>query len=220
MDRKNLILAIIGVLLSALILYYLGYFESLLRLFGDVEYIRELVEPYETFGVFILLGLQLINIIVAPIPGQALGVAYGLIYGVWWGTLFGMIGTTVGTAIAVLIGKKYGRSFVKSLIGEERFRKYEEVTDSTDVYPFMILIILPVIPDDAIAYLAGLTTIDTRRLIVYLSLARIPGMVSLTWFGDGIATANYLHLGFISAVVIVVSVLVVWKRKEIIERYS
>lgn len=206
-----------GVLVAA---YLLGYLDGLLRLFGDPEYIQTLVEPYGAFGVFILLALQLLNIVVAPIPGQGIGVAYGLLYGVFWGTLFGMIGTTIGTVLAVLISKRYGRPAVESLVSEEQFKRYESITESADVYPYVILIVLPVIPDDAIAYLAGLSTIRTRRLVIWLSAARFPGMLVLTWFGDGIATANYLVIGGLLVVVTVVSLWVVWKRQWLIDTLS
>lgn len=216
----------VGVLVTAVAVvavvaaYLGGYLDGLLRLFGDPEYIRTLVEPYGTLGVFILLALQLLNIVVAPIPGQGIGVAYGLVYGVFWGTVFGMIGTTVGTVIAVLISKRYGRPAVESIVGEEQFQRYESITESVDVWPYVILIVLPVIPDDAIAYLAGLSTVRTRKLIVWLSAARFPGMLALTWFGDGIATANYLVMGGLVVVITAVSIWVVWKRRWIIDTLS
>lgn len=219
-DRRKLIAAVTLLTGGAVAVYLTGYLDPLIRLFGDPEYIREIAEPYGVFGVFILLGLQLLNIIFAPIPGQGIGIAYGLMYGVFWGTLFGMIGTTIGTAIAVLVSKWYGRPAVKTLIGEERFRRYESITESVDVYPFVILIILPVIPDDAIAYLAGLSAVKTRRLIIWLAAARFPGMLALTWFGDGLATADYVLMGGIVVVVTVVSIWVIWKRNWIIDTLS
>lgn len=222
MDNQKLLLVLGGLVTVGLLAaaYLLGYLDGLLRLFSDPEYIQTLVEPYGAFGVFVLLALQLLNIIVAPIPGQGIGVAYGLLYGVLWGTVFGMIGTTIGTIVAVLISKRYGRPAVEAVVSEEQFQRYETITESVDVYPYVILIILPVIPDDAIAYLAGLSTIRTRRLIIWLSVARFPGMLALTWFGDGIATANYLVIGGLLVVVTIVSVWVVWKRTWIINTLS
>lgn len=206
-----------AVAVAAVALHYTGQLDHLLRLFGDPQYLVATAEGYQELGVFVLLGAQLLNIVFAPIPGQAIGVAYGILYGVYWGTFFGMIGTTVGTAIAVVVAKIYGRPIVVSIIGEQRFRKYEEITESADVWPFVILIVLPVIPDDAIAYLAGLTTIRTRRLVIWLSIARFPGMLSLTWFGGGVAAGDWVLLAALTAVITVVSIWVVWKREWIMD---
>lgn len=222
--KKETKLKLIGVTatLAALtvISYHTGHLEILIRLFTDPEYLQAAIEPYERLGVFILLGLQILQIIFAPIPGQAIGVTYGLMYGVYWGTFFGMIGTTIGTIVPILISKKYGKPVVKSMIGEEKLKKYEKITESTDVYPFVILIILPVIPDDAIAYLAGLSSISTRRLIIWLAIARFPGMLALTWFGEGLATANYSLMAIITVAVTLVSLWVIWKRNWILEELS
>lgn len=216
----GIVVAVVLLVAAGMWLYESGYLEVLVRLFGDPEYIQQTVEPYHELGVLMLLALQILNIVFAPIPGQAIGVAYGLVYGVWWGTLFGMIGTTMGTIIAILVAKRYGQPVVVRVIGEERFQKYNKIIESTDVWPFVILIVLPVIPDDAIAYLAGLTTIRTRRLIIWLAIARFPGMLSLTWFGEGVATADYYLLGGLTLVITLVSLWVIWRREWIIQTLS
>jgi len=219
-SKIKLILVTTTLGLSTLFLHFTGYLEILIQLFTSPDYLEQTIEPYESYGVFILLGLQILQIVFAPIPGQAIGVTYGVMYGVYWGTFFGMIGTTIGTIIPILISKRYGKPIVKSMIGEQKFEKYEELTKSTDVYPFVILIILPVIPDDAIAYLAGLSSISTRRLIIWLAVARFPGMLALTWFGEGLATANYFLMLVLTVLITIVSMWVVWKRKWILEKLS
>ena len=219
MKKQNRLKILISTALISLIgifLYFSGYFDAIYQLFGDVEYIQSLVEGRGVYGLFMLLALQLVILVIAPIPGHAIGVAYGLIYGVYWGTLFGLIGTTIGTIIAVLISKKYGKPLVESVVGEEKMDKYEDVTDSTDIYPFVILIIFPLIPGDIIPYLAGLTNIKTKRIIIWLSIARIPGLVSLTWFGESLATANYTIMLLLVAIIILVSALAYWKKQKII----
>ena len=43
--------------------------------------------------------------IVAPIPGQALGLAAGYPYGFWGDLLYGWLGTVIGSVLAICIAR-------------------------------------------------------------------------------------------------------------------
>lgn len=205
-----------GILALGAAAFFTGQLGVLARLFGDPQYLQETVQTHGLLGAALLVALHVVQILIAVIPAQAIGVTYGLIYGVFWGTLFGMVGSAIGTVLAVLIAKRYGREFVESLVGERRFETYETVAESGDVYLFAFLMVLPVIPDDVVVYLAGLTKIRTRRLILWLVPARLPGLLSLTWFGEGVADANYALVAGLAVLMVGVSAWVVWKRDRLL----
>lgn len=218
MEKTTKLAAVLASLFAgALVLHFTGYLDLLLQLFGDPQYLKETLEPYGFYAAFVLIGLLLVNNILWVIPGHGLGVACGLMYGVYWGTFVCMIGTTLSTLLAVFISKRYGRPAVKSVIGKEKLEEYEHFTEATDVWPFIILILLPVVPDDATVYLAGLTDFSIKRLVIVLSLARLPGVITLTWFGEGVATADYTVISIISVFILLVSVGAIWKRKHIMD---
>lgn len=101
------------------------------------------------------------------------------------------------------------------MVGEERFEKYEEISSSRDIYPFIILTLVPVVPDDALVYLAGITDMSKTKIIVSLCLARLPGIIVLVAFGEGVATSNS-SLITISSIVIASTVLLsVWKKDKL-----
>ena len=54
---------------------------------GGVDRVIEQVRDAGALGVFILLGMQLLQIIVAFIPGEVVQVAAGMMFGPWWGAL-------------------------------------------------------------------------------------------------------------------------------------
>lgn len=217
MQRWGKLAVVAGLLTVAGLAFLTGYLEVLVRLFGDPQYLQETVRSHGPLGAALLVTLHVIQILVAVIPAQAIGVTYGLIYGVFWGTVFGMVGSAIGTVLALLIAKRYGRDVVESIVGERRFETYESVTESADVYLFVFLMVLPVIPDDVVVYLAGLTNIRTRRLVLWLVPARLPGLLSLTWFGEGIADANYALVAGLLLLMTVVSAWVIWKRDELLQ---
>lgn len=217
-DKRVVAALVVSGLLGLIgVLHVTGYLGILVRLFADPQYLVETARGYDGAAILFLYALQFTNILVAPLPGQAIGVAYGIMYGIYWGTVIGMIGTAIGSTIGILIAKRWGRPIIKSLIGEKRFERYEELTESADVYPFVVLMILPVFPDDVVNLMGGLTTIDTKRLIVWLVAARFPGMFTLIWFGDSVASADYVLSAVLGVVVGIVSIWVIWKWNWIME---
>ncbi len=210
-------MAVIGILLAALLaLYFTGYLEDFARLFVDPSYLRDVVEPYGYFAALILIGLLLVQNIIWIIPGYGLGIAGGFIFGPYWGTLIIFVGTVISTAFAVIISDRYGRPIVKEIVGKKQLEKYDNLTQSTDVWPFVLMVIVPVIPDDLVAYLAGLSNLDSKKVIIAVSLARLPGVIALTVFGDGIATANYPLMILVSIAVIILVIISVYNKEKII----
>lgn len=190
-----------------------------MKLFLDPEYLRDLIEPYGIYAALVLITLLLVNNILWVIPGHGLGVSCGLIFGPLWGTVVCFIGTSLSTVLAVMISKRYGRPFAKEIVGEKQFKKYEEISAAGDIYPFIILTLVPVVPDDALVYLAGLTDMSKTKIIISLCLARLPGIIALVAVGEGIASSNSTLLTVSSGLIAATVVLSVWKKAEI-EKFS
>lgn len=220
-SKKSKIVGVMVILLFSVSFLFFLYNPDkawdILRLFTDTEYLIEYARQYEPYTVIVLLALQIFQIIVAVIPGEPIGIAYGSIYGIYWGSLIGIIGTTLGTVVPVLISKRYGRKAAERMIGEENMEKYDGVTDASGMKPFIILILLPVVPDDAISYIAGLSDIDTKRLIIGISLARSVGIIFLALFGESLVQSDWRMTAILTIATIVVSLLLIWKYGDIVD---
>ena len=59
---------------------------------GGVETLIELITSQGPLGVLILLGMQLLQIIVAFIPGEVVQIAAGMMYGPLWGSVVILVG--------------------------------------------------------------------------------------------------------------------------------
>lgn len=217
---KSKIKIVVGTLVSIFLIGLLGFlFESELRwfiqLFFNPEELRALVDSYEPFGFVILFVLQISQVILAPLPGQVVGAAFGSIYGPILGFLFGWLGNVVATVIVLYIAKRFGRPAVEKLAGEESVQKYQEFIGSADVFPFVVLVVLPGVPDDVVCYVAGLSNINFTRLLVAISVARAPGLLVLSVFGDSLVQSDWKIVGAILVFVVVFTVVVGWKYDEI-----
>lgn len=210
-----MILAVFVSIFSVICYQFWSEILSFVELFSNPTKLRSTVQSYGEYGVLILFALQIAQVILAPIPGQVVGVAFGSIYGSWLGAFLGTIGNTVATAIIVILTKRYGRPLVERLTGDDSMNKYQKMIRNADVYPFMVLVVLPVIPDDVVCYAAGLSPVDKYRLIIGLSLARIPGMVTLAVFGNSIVKFDWRVMVVVGMPVLVLIIFVIWKREEI-----
>src|SRR4030066_263863 len=95
-NRKILIdLAGIGVVIAALVylLFTLGLFELL----TDRSRLFDLINKHRANAVFIFIGLQILQVVAAPIPGEVSGFVGGMFFGKVWGILFSTIGLTLGS---------------------------------------------------------------------------------------------------------------------------
>lgn len=210
----------LGSLASLLVIGLIAFvFQSelswFIKLFFDPERLRGLVDSYEPYGFLILFILQISQVILAPLPGQVVGTAFGSIYGPILGFLFGWFGNVVATVIVLYIAKKFGRPAVEKLAGEESVENYQEFIGSADVFPFIVLVLLPGVPDDVVCYVAGLTKIGFTRLLVAISLARAPGLFVLSVFGDSLVQADWKVIGIIIVFIVVFTVVVGWNYDEI-----
>jgi len=184
-----------------------GYFfaRPYLGILFDVEQMRNFIEGFGIWGPLVLILLQAGQVIIAPIPGPVTGAAAGYAFGVFWGTIYGFIGLAIGSTAAILGAKIYGRPFVEDVIADETMDKFDYLADEHGFLPFFLLFLLPGFPDDAICFLAGLTDIDTEKLILMASFGRVPGLLSLTVFGNSLALGDMKVMFLTGGIVILVS---------------
>lgn len=216
--KKSYVITIFSLLVLSLLLFpFRTEFVSFINLFSDPEGIRSIVRSHKPFGILILYGLQIAQVILAPVPGQVVGIAFGTLYGSILGAILGTVGNIIATTIIILLTKKYGRPLVNRLTSEDSMNRYKQMINNADVYPFAILVVLPVIPDDLVCYAAGLSMVDKYRLIVAISIARTPGMITLAIFGNNLIDYNPFIVIIVGVPVAISIVFVIWKREKIFD---
>jgi len=95
----------------------------------DTQALRELIRGYGIWAPVVLILLQTVQVVAAPIPGQVLAIVAGYLFGAWWGTLYNMIGIIIGSTIAFWISRRYGRAYVENIVHEEALGRFDAVSD-------------------------------------------------------------------------------------------
>lgn len=159
-----------------------------------LERVVEEVRNAGVGGVFILLGLQLVQIVIAFIPGEVVQIAAGMMYGPWAGAAIILAGCILSSALIFFVVHKLGAPFVRAMIPEKWMGKLEdfEKTDKLDIMVF-VLFLIPGLPKDIFTYLVPLTDMRMRTFVVLSNVARIPGIVMSTLAADGLVQGDYLQ---------------------------
>lgn len=199
----------------ALIWFYPSY-DHLLAVFYDAEAVRLFIESFGVFAPLVLISLQVFQVLLAPIPGQIIGVASGYAFGTFWGTIYTMIGVALGSIIAIMGAKLYGRPVVERFVSEEQLARFDELTETYGFTPFFLLFLLPGFPDDTVCFIAGLTRLDARKMIIYAIIGRLPGMFALNLTGDSVALADLDMTIMLVFIIAVVSFLSIHQRERIL----
>jgi len=185
MKKKKLFkLVYLVLLIIPLILLILGYIYPI-PFFSNQELIRNFVNSYGVLAPVIFIGLQILQVIFAPISHYVVSIAGGYIFGVWFGFLYNWIGRVVGTIIAFYIARFVGQKIVSKIINLRTQEKYNEIFNKNKILLFLAYF-LPLFPDDEISYLSGLSKVSAKLFIPVIIIGHISGSLSLAYIGNGI----------------------------------
>ncbi|MBR1657278.1 MAG: TVP38/TMEM64 family protein [Synergistaceae bacterium] len=176
--------------------------------------LRKLGEGSE--WLFILV--QVLQVVIAPIPGQAAAFAGGFIFGFWKGWGLTTLGLVIGSLIAMTLARLLGISLVRKIVPDSIIQRFDSVISEGGYMTFFMIFLLPALPDDAVCFLAGLTKLKLLPLSLVCLLGRAPGMAVLSLTGAGFADGLTLWVEILFAVMMVLSV-ILWLFWEYIEQW-
>ena len=163
---------------------------DLLKWFGDRQAVGAFIQEFGIWGPVILFILLVLQVFLAFIPGQALMVACSYLYGFWGGLLITWTSLVAGGYVAFLFARRYGRPFAEHWVSSDMLSHWDKAALGQGIIFFAVSLVLPVFPNDAMCYVAGLGKISRRRFLIANMLGR--GMACLSErldhksrYGDG-----------------------------------
>jgi uncharacterized membrane protein YdjX (TVP38/TMEM64 family) len=209
-------LAILGMAIIVCTLGLALYGQDLWTLVQDEQALEAFIIRLGWFGPLALVLLNMVQIIVAPIPGYVMQLAAGFLYGPVWGGIWGSIGLLGGAMLAMWLSRVFGRPLVTRLVGNERLAKWEQVTHSDSVLLWFVLILTPT--GDLPYFLAGLSHVRFRT-IFWLTLAiRVPTTFVVAAAGAGVMLLSPWQLLVAAAVLVTLLILFLRYQHDLIGR--
>lgn len=185
--RPQLILAQVGVVLRqreiwlALLAFgILGLLfwllsEPLIYLLHQGDVARTWVSRFGPWAPLMYITVFALQILVAPMPGQFLGVMSGYIFGIFLGSLYSITGLTLGAGLAIYLARRLGRPLLERFFEPEQLRLWERKLYMRSPVNWGLLFVFPV--PDLLFYLAGLSSIPLLRLIPSIIVGRSIGLI-------------------------------------------
>ena len=169
------------VLVSYIALYYSGVLEKI----NNVEELRKFVKESGQWGILVLFGLTLLQVVVLPIPAAVTILIGVLMYGSTVSFIVSTLGTVAGSIICFLLGKFFGYRVVAWIIGDEKAKKYADFINEKGKIPFIVMLLFPFFPDDILCMTAGLTKMTFKFFIITVVLTRPVMIAFVSYFGTG-----------------------------------
>lgn len=155
-----------------------------LAVLSDQEFVSSYVQSYGALAPLVLALLQVLQVIVAFIPGHVFVIAGGYIYGMPWGLLFNIVCVVTASQLGFLLARWAGRPMVHRLAPRETIDKWEAIAEKQGFLFFTIAFVLPVFPTDIMNFVAGLTGISSKKFLAANFLGRFPSVLLLTLIGS------------------------------------
>ena len=155
------------------------------------EAFKNFIEKLGWKGWFVMLGIQILQIFIAFIPGEVVEILSGLLYGTFGGLLICLIGIALGTILIYYIVKLFANKYTSKF--KDKLKTYSFLNNPKKIHLyFFILFLIPGIPKDIFLYLVPFLPIKLSTFILVASFARIPSILSSTIIGNSLATGNYI----------------------------
>ncbi|WP_315109531.1 VTT domain-containing protein [Clostridium intestinale] len=220
---KKILLGKIALIILGIIVVILAfrYLPQLIELTTSLDKFRDYIISTGKFGAFLVIFFQIVQTVIAPIPGEAIQLAGGYVYGVPLGLLYSVIGMMIGSVMIFYFTRFIGASYVEKRIDKEKYKWLFDIMDSKKfTVTLFVFFIIPGLPKDFLIYLAGLTPIKPIKFFVILLVGRLPSIAAPVVIGANIHYENYTSIIVISIIAVVLFILGMVYKDKIIEKLS
>ena len=153
----------------------------------------------------IMVVVQILQMLLALIPGGPLAFLLGFMFGTIGGAVVGTIGNIIGTVMIVWAVNRFGMKFVNMFCDSKGFEKLTFLHDphKRDLLIF-ILFLIPGSPKDLITFFAPFTKAKPMRIVVLATVGRLPALILSTAIGATLAEGNIWRTVMLITVTILV----------------
>jgi uncharacterized membrane protein YdjX (TVP38/TMEM64 family) len=141
------------------------------------------IKSFHPYDEFVFISLQILQVVVAPIPGELTGIIGGYLYGSFLGTIYSTIGLTIGSWLAFALARMFGLPLVEKTVKPEIIQKYDYIMEHQGIFISFVLFLIPGFPKDYLCYIMGLSHMRTWTFLAISTIGRLFGTVLLSVSG-------------------------------------
>ena len=198
-------------------LYIFVFQRGLISRFDSFDEVVGFLRHYKQYSVPVYLAAEILQIMIFILPGQVFQFAAGYLFGFLPGLFYTFIGAVLGESITFYVARILGSDAIHMMLGEEKSMHYKELLSSRKAYIItFMLYLIPGLPKDAICYAAGVSGIRFLPFLMISVAGRMPAMAGSILFGAMYMKKDYTGMVIVAAVVGVICIICLMKRKDIL----
>ena len=156
------------------------------------EKIRTWLISFGSAAPLVFIFIQGLQVVFAPIPGEATGFLGGYLFGIAKGFFYSTIGLTIGSTIAFLLGRWLEIHFVEKIVKKETLEKFDFIIERQGALLAFLFFLIPGFPKDYLCFILGLSQMPLRVFLIINTIGRMPGTFLLTLQGANVYKGHYV----------------------------
>ncbi len=209
---RTLILLVFIILSTYLFIHY-----DLYVYFASQRRAITLIDSFHPYDELVFIGLQILQVVAAPIPGEVTGLIGGYIYGACMGTVYSTIGLTIGSWIAFALARFFGLPLVEKAVKPAIIKKYDYFLEHRGLFVSFLLFLIPGFPKDYLCYIMGVSHMKTWHFLGISTAGRLLGTILLSVSGSCARNNQYIELLLIAGVSCLLLVIAYFYRDKLLE---
>ena len=179
----------IFILFTLAVSWFVG--RPLIRFVRQPEQFRAWVQGHGLLGQLAFLGMTVLQLVIAIIPGEPLELGAGYAFGFWRGTLLCEIGILLGGLLVFLFVRRFGVKAVEVFFPREKIESLRFLHNEKRLALWVfILFFIPGTPKDIMTYIVPLTPMKLSTFLLLSTVARLPSVVTSTIGGNALGTGK------------------------------
>jgi uncharacterized membrane protein YdjX (TVP38/TMEM64 family) len=195
---------VLFLVLSVLACWFAG--RPLIQFAQEPERFRSWVDQQGLWGPLLFMGMIVLQIVVAIIPGEPLEIVAGYAFGALEGTLWCLLGAFAGRLAVFLLVRRFGTRAIEVFFPLDKLQSLRFLQNERRLtFWVFFLFFLPGTPKDLLCYIVGITKLPLRSWLVISAVAPIPSIITSTIGGDALGMGNYAFAALVFGITIVIS---------------
>ena len=188
--RRVLIGLVTAASITALLCW--EYLPGLLAWLADARAVRAFVSDHAFVSRLAMLGINIVQVLLAFLPGEPVELASGYAFGSWEGTALCLVASGLATSMIYWATRRWGWKLVGLFFDRSLFDRFSWLKSAKRLELIMLIVFLiPGTPKDFLTYFAGLTNMRFLPVVLIATFGRIPSIVTSTIAASAVGSGNW-----------------------------
>ena len=141
--------------------------------FSDAQDLIAFLRKFGMYTVPVFIAIQFFQVVILPVPSLITVMAGVFLFGPFLGAVYSSVGIVGGSVCAFYLGRKLGIKAVYRLVGKRNADRVLSFMEGKDVFLLTVAFLLPFFPDDALCFVAGISSVSQKRFIMIVFITRV-----------------------------------------------